>query len=538
MPTGADIIANSLFTAGCRHAFGIPGGEVLALVDALDRAGIAFHLAKHENAAGFMAEGVWHATGAPALLIATLGPGVANCVNVVANALQDRVPMIVITGRVDAAEAETYTHQVFDHQALMRPITKASLLASQGAVSTVIAKALTIALEGQPGPVHIDLPIAVAEGQSVDPILSRPLAFAPSAPASGRSLDEARALLAGARRPLMIAGVDAVNQQAGPAIEAFCRAHFIPLVTSYKGKGLVNERDLLCIGGAGLSPKADKILLPLIAKADLIILAGYDPIEMRINWRHPWPADTKVIEFCATPPLHFMHRADVTFIGDVASGLSALIEGAQAPLETQFWPEGQPSLARTALQHAFESSGWGPDAVFETVRRLAPDDAVVTADSGAHRILLSQIWRCHRPRTLLQSSGLCTMGCALPLALGYQMAAPEQTVIAFMGDAGCEMVLGELATARDLGVPVIIIVLVDRSLALIELKQRAMQKPQVGVRFGGTDFAGLASVMGGHGALVEDETALTAEFEAALRRRDRFTLIAARIEDHAYEGKI
>src|SRR6056297_2857588 len=132
-PRAADILARRLHDAGCRHAFGMPGGEVLTLVDALDRAGIAFHLAKHENAAGFMAEAVHHRDGAPAILVATLGPGAMNAVNVVANAWQDRVPMIVLTGCVDADEALTYTHQVLDHRAVFGPITKATFTLTAGA---------------------------------------------------------------------------------------------------------------------------------------------------------------------------------------------------------------------------------------------------------------------------------------------------------------------------------------------------------------------------------------------------------------------
>ncbi|MDN3721646.1 thiamine pyrophosphate-binding protein [Roseibium salinum] len=166
MTTGADIIAGKLHAAGCRHAFGIPGGEVLALMQALDQAGMTFVLVKHENAGGFMAEGGWHADGAPGVLLATLGPGAANAVNVVANAWQDRVPLIFLTGCVDQAEAESYTHQVFDHQQLLRPIVKASLSARLGALDVMMDKALAIALDGQPGPVHIDVPIKVAETET------------------------------------------------------------------------------------------------------------------------------------------------------------------------------------------------------------------------------------------------------------------------------------------------------------------------------------------------------------------------------------
>ncbi len=536
MASGAEIIADRLYKAGCRHAFGIPGGEVLALIDALDRAGITFHLAKHENAAGFMAEGVWHATGAPAILVATLGPGVANCVNVVANALQDRVPMIVLSGRVDPAEAETYTHQVFDHQALMRPITKASLMASQDVVDVVIAKALSLALSGQPGPVHIDVPIRVAEGEEKPGRIANIVEPCASMPAHGLQVERAKAILAQAKHPLVIAGVDAVNQDAGAAIEAFCSHFGAGLITTYKGKGLVDEDETYVLGGAGLSPLADTVLLPLLARADLIILAGYDPIEMRINWRNPWPDDTPVIEFSATLPSHFMHQSTIQFVGDVGVGMATLAEGI-SPVKA--WVGGELFKAKQELDGLFSETGdWGPASVFHEIRKIAPQNSVITADSGAHRILLSQIWRCHKPRTMLQSSALCTMGCAMPLAIGYQMANPDTPVIAFMGDAGCEMVLGELATARDQQVPIIIVVLVDESLALIELKQRAMQKKRVGVRFGATDFVAVANAMGGYGVWVDDKTGLKQAMGDALNRHDRFTLIAARIAENAYEGLI
>ncbi|MCZ8185433.1 MAG: thiamine pyrophosphate-binding protein [Beijerinckiaceae bacterium] len=540
MPSGADILAARLARQGCRLAFGMPGGEVLALIEGLEAAGIRFVLTKHENAAGFMAEGVWHrqsladpaAPMAPGILVATLGPGAANAVNVVANALQDRVPLIVLTGRVDPAEAESYTHQVFDHQALFRPITKASLSASRGAVHRVIDRAVAIAISGQPGPVHVDVPISVAEGEEPSDIFFRPTG-SPGLPPPA-DLDRARAMLAAARRPIVLAGVDAVNHHAGAALGAFIEAIGAPLVTTYKAKGLVDERHPLVLGGAGLSPKADRILLPAFAAADCIILAGYDPIEMRINWRDPFPPGIPVIDISATLPQHQMHRADLALVGDVGLILSTLAPAAGAGRDAG---AVRTEPLREALTDAFpDAPDWGPHAVFHTIRRLAPETALASADSGAHRILLSQIWRCHAPRDLVQSSALCTMGCALPLALGMQMAEPDRPVIAFVGDAGLEMGIGELATARDLGLPVIVVVLQDERLALIDLKQRASGRKEAGVRFGGTDFAAVAAAFGGVGVTVESRAALAEAFGAALARRDRFSLIAARIAPDAYQG--
>ncbi|MEQ9812751.1 MAG: thiamine pyrophosphate-binding protein [Azospirillaceae bacterium] len=532
--TGADLIARRLAKAGCRFAFGIPGGEVLALMDALNRAGIDFVLAKHENNAGFMAEGAWHRDGAPGVLLATLGPGVANAVNVVANAWQDRVPLIFLTGCVDDAEALSYTHQVFDHRALLAPITKASLRAVSGAVDTVIDKALTIALDGQPGPVHVDVPIGVAEGQEVPSGRAGRVRPLPTAPTPGPELDAARDRLAHAQRPLVIAGLDALTPGAAEAVGGLVAHHGIPLVTTYKAKGLVPEDHPLVLGGAGLSPKADALLLPLVRASDCLVLAGYDPIEMRIGWRDPWPADAPVIEFSAVPNTHYMHFARSQFVGDIGAGLDVLAAGL-AP--TARWPGGEIAAARAALAEAFGpgEADWSPAAMIHAARRVAPRDTLATVDSGAHRILLSQAWQVYEPRGLMQSTALCTMGCAVPLAAGAKLASPERPVIAFIGDAGLEMGLGELATLRDRRLPVVVVVFVDRSLALIELKQRRQGLQSVGVDFEHTDFAAVARALGGHGVSVVD----TAAFEAALVEAlaaDRFTVIACEFARRAYDG--
>ena len=526
---GADRVARRLAAAGATHAFGIPGGEVLALVAALERAGIRFILAKHENAAGFMAEGLWHATGALPVLVATLGPGVANAVNVVANAMQDRVPLVFVTGCVDAALAETYTHQVFDHQAMLRPIVKATFRAATGTEALVVDKAVAIACAGRPGPVHIDLPIGVAEA-SVAQASAEPSARHPRPLAGG--LDAAAALLAGARRPLVIAGLDVVNDGGADALAALVHRLGAPLLTTYKAKGLLPEADPAVIGAVGLSPKADAIVRPLIAAADAIVLAGYDPIEMRQGWRHPWPDSLPVIDLVAHAMQHGMHAATLVCEGDVAAGLASLAERLQ-PRDT--WPDGLPGRVRSALREAFvPPAAWGPGVAFSVLRAVAPADTIATADSGAHRILLSQTWTCDRPRTLLQSTALCTMGCALPLATGAALGSGRPS-LCFVGDAGLEMVLGELATLRDLQVPVVIAVMVDESLGLIELKQRQSGLANAGVDFGATDFPAVARAMGGHGVRVDSAAALETEARAAFARPG-FTVLACAIGRRAYDG--
>jgi acetolactate synthase-1/2/3 large subunit len=529
----ADIIARRLHAAGCRTAFGIPGGEVLTLIDALERSGIRFVLTKHENSAGFMAEGTWHGTGAPGILVATVGPGIANAVNVVANAVQDRVPLIVISGRIDPAEAMRYTHQVFDQSALLGQVCKASLTAPDGAIGAMIDKAVSIAISGRPGPVHIDLPIRVAAAEQPEPpvVLRGPALLA--APAPGPALDRARAMFAAAKRPVMMAGLDVLGEPGGAeAVRGFVERHRIPLVTSYKAKGVLPEDHPLALGSHGLSPKSEKLVLPLFAAADLVIAAGYDPIEMRIGWQDPWdPA--KAIEFAHAPNDHDMHYAALSWVSSVAGGLAAIDTEPK-----DGWPDDTPARIRGQLAEAFAPKGaWGPDRAIAEIMAAVPDEVTITVDTGAHRILLSQMWRARHPREVLQSTGLCTMGCALPLAMGFKHARPDAPVVAFTGDAGLEMVLGELATLRDLGLAVVVVVFVDDSLALIELKQRAMGMQNAGVDFRATDFATLARIYGGNGVAVTGPGEAGPAVAEALAA-DRFTIVAVKIPRRAYDGLI
>lgn len=531
----ADLLARRLYEAGCRHAFGMPGGEVLTLIDALERAGIAFHLAKHENAAGFMAEGVHHCDGAPGILVATLGPGALNGVNVVANAHQDRVPMIVLTGCVDADEALTYTHQVLDHQAVFGPITKASFRLTAAGADTIADKVVAIATEPRPGPVHLDIPISVADAAVVAAPTRRRRPASPVAP-QGADLALARQWLTSAQRPLAVIGLDMLSGDHGCILRAFLEHFEIPFVTTYKAKGIIPEDHPLCLGAAGLSPLADGHLLPLVRQADLILAIGYDPIEMRPGWREAWdPSRQSVIDISAVANTHYMHQAGLNFVADPGATLETLAQGAKSRAT---WPGGQPDQTRVALARAFPTDDdWGPAAVIAEARAVLPPDTLATADSGAHRILLSQMWTCRTPRDLVQSSGLCTMGCAVPLAIGLKLAAPDRPVVSFSGDAGFLMVAGELATAAELGTAAIFVIFVDASLALIELKQRQRQMANRGVDFARHDFAALGQALGGNGVTVHNRADLRTALQQAMSA-DRFTVIAAQIDPAAYDGRI
>ncbi|MFL5331663.1 MAG: thiamine pyrophosphate-binding protein [Geminicoccaceae bacterium] len=529
----ADTVARGLAVAGVRHAFGMPGGEVVTLVDALAEAGIRFILARHETAAAIMAAGAAAVTGAPGLLVTTLGPGLANAVNGIADAAQERAPLLVISGVVERGIRGRYTHQILDHAALLRPLVKASFEIEADGAAAVVARAIALAMAPPCGPVHLDLSPAVAAAPDQ---LPRPSTV--TAPAASPGIDPAdpaiadiRRLVTTSRRPVLVAGFEAARTGAVDALTQIADRYGIPMLTTYKAKGVVDERHPAALGAAGLSPAADRILLDLLARADLVLLAGYDPIEMRQGWLEPFPAAAHVVELTAAPPDHGMHRVDQRLLGPVGELLNAIFVDL---LPRRLWPEGEPGAARAKLAARFAGpDGWGPHGVFRELAATLPLDTTLTVDSGAHRILFSQMWQARWPLEVLQSAGFCTMNAALPLAIGVQAAEPGRTVVAVLGDGGLEMGLGELGTLRDEGLRVILVVLQDESLALIELKQRQAGLPQLGVRLGRTDLPAVARAFGGEGS----EVASTDELREALLEAlaaPGFSLIACRIRADSY----
>lgn len=529
----ADRIAETLAAHGVRAAFGMPGGEVVTLVDALGSAGIDFHLARHETQAALMAAGESLVSGAPGLLVTTLGPGLANAVNGIADAAQERTPLIVISGAVDRATRGRFTHQVIDHARLLAPLVKGSFEIAPEGATAVLARAIRLATSAPMGPVHLDLSPEVAAATSPEKSVAAPArVLSPSIAPDDPVIAEVAERLGRARQPLVIAGFEAARNSEAASICAFLEGFGAPVITTYKAKGLVAEDRAPALGAAGLSPRADALLRGLVEKADLVLLLGYDPIEMRAGWLDALGDPERIIAIGATPADHGMHEIGLSVTADLAKVVDALSHRLRP---WPIWPDGEPEAVRAGLGKIFVGNeAWGPRRVIDVLREAAAD-AIVTVDSGAHRILLSQKWIAHRPLRLLQSAGFCTMAAALPLAIGAAVASAGKRVIAVMGDGGLEMGIGELGTLRDLGLPVTIVVLQDCSLALIALKQAAARLAPAGVTLGHTDFPGAARAFGGHGVAVSDAPALARALHEA-EHSTGFTLIACEIDADAYQS--
>jgi acetolactate synthase-1/2/3 large subunit len=529
----ADVVAHTLKAYGVRFAFGIPGNDVLETIRACEEAGIEFILAKSEPAAAFMADAVYQLTGAPAVLVPALGPGLANAISGIAGALMERSAMIVLSGEMATAQHGVYTHQVFDHVAAALPVTKWAAQLNPARAAQQIAKALDIALAHPAGPVLLNMPadqIKAPTAETAIPGPPRALGTGLSAPA----VTEARALIAGVRRPLALIGLGALIGGAAPAVQAFVRSHGMPVLASYKAKGVVDEHDALCLGALGLSPVVDAANLALIGEADLLVLIGFDPIELRDAWLDAWPSSLPCLSIDWSAASHRVFPVGLQAIGNVPQILHQLGHSGSA---TSDWPALPLATLRdtvaTIVRPRRPDRGISPAALFAEVSAQATADWIMTVDVGAHRILANHVIKCRVAGQLMQSNGLGCMGYAVPAAIGAQLVRPDRPVVALVGDGCMLMTQGELALAAERDLPIVIVVLNDAALSLIKLKQAKMQMVPRAVDFVSPRF----DIIGqGFGAVARRVETL-AEFAAALREavtNRRFTVIDALIDPAEY----
>lgn len=528
----ADAIAATLKAYGAEFAFGIPGNDVLELIRACEEAGIRFVLAKSEPSAAFMADAVWQVTGRPAVLIPALGPGLANAISGILGALQERSAIAVLTGEVATRQAGIYTHQVFDQITLATPATKLAATLNPSRAAQQTAKALDVALTHPAGPVLLNCPAdhgRAASTEAILPVPPRRLAM---------SLDEAasrsgRALIRLAKRPLALVGRGAVQEGVALPLRAFAEAWGMPVLTTYKAKGVLDEHHPLALGSLGLSPVVDAETLDLVAAADLLVLIGFDPIELRDAWIDAWPQDRAVISLDWGPMPHRMFPVGVEALGDLPALLASLAEG---PAASGWAPEtlnAHRAKVAEIVRPRSPAQGLSPAALFRAVSERVQPDWTMTVDVGAHRILANHAVLCRMPGQLLQSNGLCHMGYALPAAIGAALARPGRPVVALIGDGSLLMSLGDLAVAAEYDLPIVVVVLDDQALALIKLKQAKMQMAPRAVDFAGPRFDLLAQGFGAVGLRVETQAAFEDAFDAALASR-KLTVIDAMVDPSEY----
>ena len=463
----SDVIVKILKDAGVTHGFGVPSGNVLPLIEAMRLGGLEFVLTAHEGSAGFAADVMGRMTGRPGLCIATLGPGATNLATGVGSAWLDRSPMIAITCTLNTPQLNRRIQMWIDHHALFAPITKASLAATRDTAGEVMRQAVELALTEPMGPVHVDLPedvsLAPASDGSGKPWTAsvRPVAAAPDA-----EIDSAAELIAGARRPLAIVGSSAMRLRDPEWLCRFIEHHGIPFGSSTMAKGLIDEDHPLSFGC--IERGCRQVQRRFIRSADLVIGLGFDTVEVEYE---AWVGDVPVLSIdIEEPDIDDSVRLAGTVTGDLDSSLERLL--ARAPAGNA-WTAQEVAAHRTAFQAALRpvSPGFAAHEAIDVVREVLPDNGIISYDVGAHTHQIASQWTAHHPRTCHVTNGWSSMGIGLPGAIAAKIARPDLPVVCVIGDGCFQMTAGEVATARRLELPLPVVVLNDRWLSLIQIKQ-------------------------------------------------------------------
>lgn len=527
--TVADVIARVFRSHGLNRVFGVPGGGCsLDLIAAFEKVGIRYVLARTETAATIMAAATAEATGTFGVVMTTQGPGLASAVNGVAQASLDRAPVILISDGWTEKQASFDTHQVFDQKAVMKPLVKASSRLECDDVTSELENLIATARQVPWGPVFIELTGETVRRVIDDHEFGRVIPE-PKAPDKSQ-IEKALELLAAARKPVILVGLEARSRNAGELISAFAGQLGAPILATYKAKGVVPDRHPSFIGlftGGAVEREC-------VEQADLIVLCGLDPVELI---GRPWGYRAPVLDLGPVDhPVHYVQPA-VRVDGDLELILKALSPArAKGDWEAGAFARLRAGVVSRLAYRGREGGelGLSPEAVVRTAVELNEGgDARVTVDAGAHMFSCMAFWPVARRADVLISNGLSTMAFSLPAAIAMSLETPDRPVIAFTGDGGLMMCAGELSTAAQHGAKLCIVVFNDSSLSLIAIKQEQRQFARDGVGWPGVDFAAVARGFGlqGYSAASIDEfrEALKTALEAG-----KPSLIDVRVDPTGY----
>ena len=524
----ADLIVATLKAAGIERGFGIPSGNVLPLMDAMRTGGVDFVLTAHEGSAGFAADVTGRMTGVPGLCIATLGPGATNLATGIGSAWLDRSPMIAITCNLNTDQLGRRIQMWIDHHALFKPIVKATQRLEKGRIAETVNEAIRLALSEPKGPVHLDLPEDVALEPTNEPVPT-PAAPTKLAPAPEADIARAGELIAAAKRPIAILGASAMRMAKPALLRQLIDRHNLPFATTTMAKGLIDEDHPLSLGCIERSCR--QVQRCFLRGADLIIGLGYDTIEVEYE---AWIGDVALLQIDIepvdiAPSINLTHQAT----GDLDVTLTRLVS---LPAATNAWSAQALVDHRRAFQAALRpmSKSFTAHAAVDAVRRALPRDGVLAFDVGAHTHQIASQWIAHAPKTFLITNGWSSMGFGLPGAIAAKLARPDLPVVCLIGDGCFQMTCGEVATAKRLGLTLPIVVLDDRWLALIKVKQIRRQFPLYGTELQEEEYRAPPAHYFGVPALgVRHADALEAAVKTALAASEP-TVIEAVVDSNHY----
>ncbi len=524
--TGAQILMECLKREGVDLIFGFPGGAVIDIYDELPKHPIRHILVRHEQAAVHAADGFARASGKVGVCLVTSGPGATNTVTGIATAYMDSIPMVVITGQVPTHLIGNDAFQEADIVGITRPCTKHNYLVKNVAdLASTIKQAFYIARTGRPGPVLIDLPKDVVNSKTKfsypETISIR--SYNPNVSPNRKQLRKAAELIAHSKQPVIYAGGGVVSSDSAAELTALAEKFHLPVTTTLMGLGAFPGDHPGWLGMLGMHGTYTANMA--VNNCDLLISVGArfdDRVTGRIN---SFAARAKIIHIDVDPTSISKNVVvDVPIVADCKQGLAGLIEetekiaGVDWRSKHEAWNSSLTQMrADHPLGYAKNGGSIKPQWVVEKIHELSNGEAIIATEVGQNQMWAAQFFTYRKPRTLLTSGGLGTMGYGFPAAIGAQFAFPDKLVVDIAGDGSIQMNIQELATAVSYNVPVKIVILNNGYLGMVRQWQELFYKKNYCATCLHTnpDFVALAKAYGAEGFLVEKPEDLDATLRAA-----------------------
>ena len=495
--SGAQLIVHLLERQGVKMITGIPGGTVLPLYDALSESRVIRHvLARHEQGAGFIAQGMARTSGKPAVCVACSGPGATNLVTAVADARMDSIPLVCITEQVPQSMMGTDAFQEVDTYGLSTPITKHNYLVRDVRdLPRIVDEAFSIAQSGRPGPVWIDVPKDVQAARldydDVAVLINR----SPLPDIRSQSIMDAAAMINSSKRPILYVGGGAVN--ALEQVRALAECNSMPTTMTLNGLGVLPANHCLSLGMLGMHGARSTNLV--MHEADLLVVLGARFDDRAIGLAEKFCPDAKVIHVDIDhAEIGKIRQPQIAIQGDIAYVLDRLLPRIKADTRAgwlavvkdmqQQFPEHRPAM-QDPLSHF---------GLIQAVSECVDGSEIVTTDVGQHQMWVAQSYPFIRPGQWLTSGGLGTMGFGLPAAIGAALAEPSRKVLCFSGDGSLMMNIQEMATAVENNLDVKIILMNNRALGLVHQQQSMFYRKNIygATYLQKTDFLKIASGFG------------------------------------------
>lgn len=470
--TGAELILRLLERQGVRTIAGIPGGAILPLYDALSGSDTIRHvLARHEQGAGFIAQGMARVSGRPEVCFASSGPGATNLVTAIADAMLDSIPLVAITGQVPLSMIGSDAFQEVDIYGITVPITKHNFLVrSAQELLEVIPAAFRLAMSGRPGPVLIDVPKDVQNQTVAFEVFPEPAVAEAGPTIDPTSVEEAARMINDAAQPVLYLGGGVIHSGAAQQAVTLAEQAGLPTTMTLMALGAMPLDHPLSIGMLGMH--AARFTNFVLEEADLLICVGARFDDRAIGKAAQFCPNANIIHIDVDPSeLHKIKKAHVAINGDVRTVLEALMPRVKVQLRERWLSHVESLKGRFPMQLTGSANPRTHYGLIHAVASLLDDEAVITTDVGQHQMWVAQAYPFRRPRQWLTSGGLGTMGFGMPTAIGAALAAPERTVVCFSGDGSLLMNIQELATLAEEGLNVKIVLMNNNSLGLVYQQQ-------------------------------------------------------------------